>query len=58
MKSEARKRANRRHEKKNLRQISLKLNINTDKAILAKLDSLKNKQGYIKELILKDIQKE
>ena len=58
MTTESQKRAKIKHAKKNVKQISLKLNINTDKAILAKLNSLKNRQGYIKELILKDIQKE
>ena len=36
-------------------QYRLKLNKETDADIIAKLDSVDNKQGYIKELIRKDI---
>lgn len=45
------------YEKTNCRRIALKLNVEHDKAILDKLDSQKNKQGYIKQLILNDINK-
>ena len=38
-------------------QVKLKLNKNTDKDILAKLQQVGNKQGYIKELIRRDIEK-
>lgn len=38
-------------------QIKLKLNNNTDAAILAKLATVPSKQGYIKELIKADISK-
>lgn len=37
--------------------IGLKLNQNTDAAILAKLATVPNKQGYIKDLIKADISK-
>lgn len=37
------------------RQIKMKLNIKTDADILKKLDSVSNKQGYIKTLIRRDI---
>lgn len=37
------------------RQIGLVLNLNCDADILAKLDSVPNKQGYIKDLIRADI---
>lgn len=40
------------------RQIKLKLNLKTDADILAKLDSVKSKQGYIKELIRADLARE
>lgn len=40
------------------KRTALKLNIEHDKAILDKLDSQENKQGYIKQLILKDINKQ
>ena len=55
MLSEARKRANARSDKKNTRQIKLKLMKSTDADVLAKLDSVENKTGYIRELIRKDI---
>ena len=38
-------------------QVKLKLNKNTDKDILVKLQQVGNKQGYIKELIRRDIEK-
>lgn len=44
-----------RYDAKNTRMIRVKLNLNTDKDILAKIDSLDNIAGYIKELIRKDI---
>lgn len=47
-----------KYDTKNTRQIKLKLNMNTDKDILEKLDQIDNKQGYIKELIRRDIEKE
>lgn len=34
----------------------LKLNNNTDKDILGKLSTVKSKQGYIKELIRRDME--
>lgn len=46
----------RRFDEKNTRRIGLKLNLKTDADILEKLDSVKNKQGYIKDLIRKDIE--
>lgn len=53
--TEAEKRAKAKYDAKATRQIHLKLNIGTDADILAKLDSLDNMQGYIKDLIRKDI---
>lgn len=55
MVSESKKRANAKSDAKNTRQIKFKFSINTDADILEKLDSVENKQGYIKELIRKDI---
>lgn len=46
------------YEKNYVRRFHLKLNIKTDEAIIRKLDSLENKQGYIKKLILEDIETE
>ena len=45
-----------RYEKKNVTQVIMKLNKNTDADILEKLDSVPSKQGYIKSLIRNDIQ--
>lgn len=36
----------------------IKLNRNTDAALIAKLESVGNKQGYIKQLIQEDLKKE
>lgn len=53
--SEALNRAREKYDAENTVQIKLKLNKKTDAEILAKLADVENKQGYIKELILKDI---
>ena len=42
--------------KLNTTRIILKLNNNTDAAIIEKLQNVPSKQGYIKELIRKDLQ--
>ena len=42
---------------KNTVQFSMKLNNRTDADILQKLATVENRQGYIKELIRKDIEK-
>lgn len=44
-----------RYDKDHTRRIYIKLNLETDSDILDKLDSVPNKQGYIKELIRKDL---
>lgn len=44
-------------DRSNTTQIKMKLNNNTDKDILQKLDEVGNKQGYIKDLIRKDLKK-
>lgn len=46
-----------KYDRDHTRQIKMKLNLKTDADILEKLDSVPNKQGYIKELIRKDISK-
>ena len=51
MATEAQKRAVEKYDRNNTRQIKLKLNIKTDADILNKLDSVDNKQGYVKESI-------
>lgn len=55
MTRESQKRASARYDQRNTRQIKLKLNVRTDADILAKLDSVENKQAYVKELIRKDM---
>ena len=57
--SEAQKRATAKYDAAHTRQIKLKLNLDTDKDVLNKLDSVTveqgGKQGYIKSLIRRDI---
>ena len=53
--SEAKIRASAKYDKNNTRLIQLKLNKKTDADILDYLDKLDNRQGYIKELIRKDM---
>lgn len=55
--TEAQKRAREKYERANTVQFKMKLNRNTDADILAKLNSVGNKQGYIKELIRKDLKR-
>lgn len=55
MVSDAQKRAQDKYDKAMTKQIKLKLNIRTDSDVIARLDEVDNKQGYIKELIRKDI---
>ena len=53
--TEAQKRAVKKYEAQNTIQVHLKLNIRTDPDIIKKLESVESKQGYIKELIRRDI---
>lgn len=53
--SDAKKKANARYDSTHTRQITLKLNLQTDKDILDRLDEVENKQGYIKQLIREDM---
>ena len=46
-----------KYNKENTVQISLKLNRSTDADLIDSLNRVKNKQGYIKELIRRDITK-
>ena len=55
--TDAKRRAILKYDSANTRQIHLKLNINTDADILAKLGEQKSIQGYIKSLIRKDMEK-
>ena len=53
--TEAKRQAIRKYDAKATKQIHLKLNLKTDADILAQLERVENVQGYIKELIRKDI---
>lgn len=53
--SEAHKRASMKYDKENMRQIKFNLSLKYDQDVIAMLDSVPNKQGYIKELIRADI---
>ena len=56
--TEAQRKAQRRYDAKNTRQVHIKLNLRTDKDVLARLDEVQSKQGYIKRLIREDLAKE
>ena len=58
MATEAQKRAIAKYDAENTTRISMKLNNKTDADILQKLAEVESKQGYIKELIRKDLQKQ
>ena len=51
MATEAQKRASAKYDKKNTKSILLKFNLKTDTDILDYLETVGNKQGFIKELI-------
>lgn len=55
MTSEAKKQANARYDAKATVQVKLKLNKTTDADVIDRLNASGNKQGYIKELIRRDI---
>lgn len=57
MKSDAAKRASKKYDQKNTKVVTLKLNKITDEDILAQLEACENKQGYIKDLIRRDIKR-
>lgn len=44
-----------KYNSKNVKQIKLNLNLKTDADIIKALEAVSNKQGYIKELIRKDM---
>ena len=44
-----------KYDKKNTKQFMMKLNLKYDADIIDKLESVKNRQGYIKDLIRNDI---
>lgn len=56
--SEARLRANNKYVKKNVSQICLKYVTKNNKEILEKLNSVPIKADYVRQLILKDLERE
>lgn len=57
MVSEAKKAAKARYDAKTAYKVSLKLNVNTDADLIDLLQRQPNIQGYLKELIRKEIKK-
>ena len=55
MVSEAKKRAQLKYDRDNTRQIILKLNTKTDADVIGKLNSVGNKQGYLKDLVRENL---
>lgn len=53
--TEQQKRAQIKYDKANTRKITFKFNLKIDADILERLDSVNNRQGYVKELIRRDI---
>lgn len=53
----SRRESSRKYDEKNTKIISLKLNTKTDAAILELLDQQPNKQGFIKELLRKELER-
>ena len=47
--------AQKKYDSKNTKAFALKLNYTTDRELIDKLESVENIQGYIKELIRKDL---
>lgn len=54
-KKAARVAASVKYNQNNVKQIKLNLNLKTDADIIKALEAVPNKQGYIKELIRKDL---
>lgn len=55
--SKAQVRASAKYDKANTKQFVIKLNKIYDADIIEKLETVENRQGYIKELILADMKK-
>lgn len=49
--------AQRKYEKNNVKQYTLKFMISTERDLIEHLEKQSNKSGYIKELIRKDLKK-
>lgn len=46
-----------KYQKKSIKQVKIDLNLNTDADIIEFLETVENRQGYLKELIRKDMRK-
>lgn len=57
MSTESNRRAVAKYDATHSRVITLKFNLKTDADILEKLNSIENRQGYIKRLIREDIER-
>lgn len=57
MATEAQLKAGYRYDRKNTKQVHLKFNRRTDEDVLARLDEVPSKQGYIKRLIREDLER-
>lgn len=53
--TKAQMRATQKYDKENTVRLSFKLNLKTDADILEKLDRVPSKQGYVKDLIRRDL---
>lgn len=58
MTSDAKRRANAKYDAENTVQYAIKLNRTTDAELIEKLGLVKNRQGYIKQLIREDLRRE
>lgn len=57
MKTEAQKRASQKYKANKTKSVRLEFNIEHDADIIARLNEVGNRQGYIKELIRQDMKK-
>lgn len=57
MATEAQLKAGYKYDMKNTKQVHLKFNRRTDEDVLARLDEVPSKQGYIKRLIREDLER-
>ena len=55
MATEAQKRASAKYDRANTKTYALKLNVKTDAYIMARLAEVPNVQGYLKQLIRRDM---
>lgn len=55
MASDAQIKANAKYDAKATKQFMMKLNLKNDADIIKKLESVENRQGYLKDLIRADI---